>query len=279
MKKYLNLAALLVAIASYGGIVGGTLSVHAQSITLEQRATMQQSLDVLKAKLVNLEMQQGVVPQGDEVSADAAPVVVATPSVTLGGSDVVQLEAALSSFAETLTALQTKIAEDPQYMAVNEAAFVATLQGIGNTLASIGAQLENSDLAMAAPQAAAPAPAQVMPSMNPNPAAATQNPGSNVVPAANNGSAPIVNAPAQTAQASNAFSLGKLNWPLIVVIVLVLAAIAIWLFWDTEEKVVAVKTVANAPQKPMQPFVPQPSATVSQSPLSATIAPQQRKSA
>src|SRR4051812_44619096 len=101
MKKYLTLAALMVAIASYGGI---TSLAHAQSASATDQAAIQQSLDVLKAKLVNLEAQQGLPIQGDGGSPAVVPGQVATPIVvttapvtvmaqpTLSASDVASLK-------------------------------------------------------------------------------------------------------------------------------------------------------------------------------------------
>jgi hypothetical protein len=287
MKKYIVLAAVIVAIVSFGGIT----AVHAQTLTPAERVAMQQSLDVLKAKLVNLQMQQGMVPQGDDqlannASVSAAPVMTQTQ---LSADNILALKQTLITFATTLQNLQTRIAQDPQFLTTNQASVLASLQGIATTLATIGTEVQSGNLAATTPSQPSQGIAQTTP--NSGQTGGTQSTGNTTpttgsnVPAQSTNNTPA-NTPAQTAQASNSFSLGKLNWPLIVVIILIVAAIAIWLFWDTEEEKTVVKTVANAPQKPMQPFtVNQSSVTQNlpansgqQPPLVAPM-PQQRKSA
>ncbi|HVO28931.1 MAG TPA: hypothetical protein VMT81_03045 [Candidatus Paceibacterota bacterium] len=275
MKKTMILAALFMAIASYGG---NTIPAHAQALTPAQTAALQQQLDVAKAQLVQLEMQQGMVPQGDSAlpGAPATTVAPAAPSaaMTLSASDLTAIRTALSSLAGALTALQAKIAEDPQLATQNGPAMVAALQGIGNTVAVIGTELTGSNIAMSAPQPSQPqtsgaSVAQVSPAMGSSnggagtaqatmPAAGGNPVAANTVPEAS--TTPIANAApqAQTAQASSAFSFGNLNWPLVAVIILIIAAIVIWLWWDDSEdkgkkKPVAPKAppVAPAPQKPV----------------------------
>ena len=299
MKKYLTLAALIVAIASYGGITVANAQT-AQSLTPAERAAAQQSLDVLKAKLINLEMQQGAIPAGDDAISNNTAVSAATPVVTnstvtspatsLSASEVASLNSALTAFATTLQVLQTRIAQDPNFLSANQQSVMASLQGIATTLASIGTEVSNANIASTHPsQPGNIAQANPRTSRSAGSAGSAQTGGTTVTPSTQSNEttpAPAVTTPANTApQTASAFSFSKLNWPLIVVIILIVAAIAIWLFWDTEEQKPAVKTVATAPQKPMQPFVPpQPmnntgAPSNGQSPLSATMNPQQRKSA
>lgn len=298
IKKYLTLAALIIAIASYGGITVANAQT-AQSLTPAERAAAQQSLDVLKAKLINLQMQQGVVPAGDDAISNntavsaAAPVAVATPTVaspatSLSASEVASLNNALTAFATTLQVLQTRIAQDPNFLSANQQSVMASLQGIATTLASIGTEVSNANIAATHPSQPGNI-AQANPGTSRSAGSAAQTGGTTVAPSTQSNEttpAPAATTPTNAApQTASAFSFSKLNWPLIVVIILIVAAIAIWLFWDTEETKPAVKTVATAPQKPMQPFTPpQPvnnSGTPSggQPPLSATMNPQQRKSA
>src|ERR1700722_3950285 len=74
--------ALFVVFASYGGNI---LSAHAQSLTSSQQATLQQQLDDAKAQLVQLQMQEGQVPEGDSAlpGATTTATMTVTPAVTI----------------------------------------------------------------------------------------------------------------------------------------------------------------------------------------------------
>ena len=265
MKKTLILSTLLIVMASYGG---SALLANAQSLTPAQTAAIQQQLDVAKAQLVQLEMQEGMIPQGDNdlpataaIAATQASAPVQTmAAMTLSASDVVAMNTALTSLTAVLVSLQTKIAQNPQFATTNGQDVISALQGIGNTLASIVTEAKNGNIAMAAPQGLQASGSQSVAQTAPVTAVNTQVPAAVAGPAT---LAAITPAPAavvpQTAQASSAFSFGALNWPLIIVIILIVAAIAIWLWWDDGEEVKrpVVKLASTQPQRPLQPtFAP-----------------------
>jgi hypothetical protein len=311
MKKKLIIAALFaaVAMASYGG---NALVTHAQTAP-SNTAALQQQLDDAKAQLIQLEMQAGQVPAGDNGTATAQPTVVSSaPTVTLSAADISEMNTALTALAGVLTNLQTQIAENPQFVTTNGPAVIGALQGISNTIASIGTEMAGANVAMSAMPStgstgsmgstgvaqANPAttgnigsgattpttqPSQVAQT---NPAATTPT----TVNSAPANTAPVATVPS-TAQASSAFSFSKLNWPLIIVIILIVAAIAIWLWWDDgeEKKPVVARSNSPAPQKSVQQPLQSTTTQVSinsqgqnanrqpassQTPLSSAVAPQ-----
>src|SRR5581483_9549687 len=123
MKKTLLLAALFVAIASLGGSTLQPASAHAQSLTPDQASTMQQQLTVLKAKLINLQMQEGIVPAGDaELPGASASVSASAPAATtLSTSDLAAVQTALTALKSMLVSIQSAIAANPQIVTQNQA--------------------------------------------------------------------------------------------------------------------------------------------------------------
>ena len=330
MTKKFTIAAIFaaVAMASYGG---SALLANAQvatgAMTPSQNASLQQQLDNAKAELIQLEMQAGQVPAGDNSlpGATTAPVTVtvtpAAPTTALNSADIAEMDTALTALANMLGTLETRISSNPQFITSNGAAVVSVLQGISNSVASIGTEITGATVAMNNPAIAPTTPtvtsqpstgsAMAQGSGAANGAAGsagTSQPSATTQPsqvAQTNPSQTTPPTPAATTnptpattntETASSFSLGKLNWPLIVVIILVVAAIAIWLWWDdSDEKKPVVKSTSPAPQKPIQhqpqttmnvsatsgsgsasvsASVNRPQPSPSQTPLSSAVSPQ-----
>jgi hypothetical protein len=285
MKKLIISVWTFVAIASFGGNI---LPVHAATLTPTEQATLQQSLDAMKAQLLQLESQQA--------AAQASSPVVSGAKLSL--TDSAAVNTALTSLAVALTNLQATIQNNPQIATANAQGISLALQGIGKTLVMIGTTVVtgNNSIASTAPAPSSPKPASA-PSVAMNTPAPTPTPSTGIQPligATGNGT-PAATTPsaapqsAQVAQVSNAWSLKDIAWPYVAVGILVILAIALWLWWPSEEEDNAKgkKIVPMVPAKPEQPPVTilassgkpisqTPSAPAPQTPLSAAVsAPQQ----
>lgn len=194
------------------------ISAHAQTLTQADASSLQASVDALKAKFAELQAQAGV--QRPPVLRQAPPISEA---------DARSLNSALSALAGVLTTLQSEFSANPGFAAQNSGGVIIALQGIGNTLAMIGTSLQGAPSASvaAAPKAGKPTIAQA-PAASPLPSdgANTQSKEEAPLP---------VSIPA-TAEVSSAWSLRNFNWPLVAAVVLIVAAIALWLWWPTKEK-------------------------------------------
>jgi hypothetical protein len=253
MKKLFVSVFCLVAIASFGGIIA---SAHAQtaSLTPAEAAALQQELSTLKAKLLELQAQaaaqQSAQPAGSggvmsSPAAQGSSLTLTGP--VLSAQDVASLSSALTLLATALQNLQAQFAANPSLATGHETAVLATLQGIGLTLSSIGNAITNAPVAAAAPAPAAATPSPVAQS---SPSAAPSK-GTAASPTPEGSLAtPSANATPEIAQMGTTFSLNNLNWPLIVVIILILAAIASWLFWPGEGDATRRMARARTPAPP-----------------------------
>src|SRR5581483_8302465 len=106
-----------------------TLFAHAQTVGSDQ-ATLQQQLELMKAKLQLLQLQEvqaGGAPTTDNApaavpAATPAPVqaqVEVQPAATISAPDAAALNAALSSLATTLVSLQSAMQQNPQFLTEN----------------------------------------------------------------------------------------------------------------------------------------------------------------
>jgi len=260
MKKLLFAAALLLAVASYGGKI--TAVAHADTMTPEQNAALQQTLEVLKAKLVNLEMQAGQVPQGDaagaSVTATASPSPVSVPSQTGAGisaTESASISSALGTLVTALSNLNATLMAHPEMVAANQVQIAAVLGGMTNTLASINSEIATGGASNIASNV--PAPSQsgsqsagnpVAVSAQPTPApiaASTPSTPAASTPAATTPTTPTITqvagntSQAPTAQTANIFSSSwnfvKSHWPTFTIILLVIAILLI-LFWPQKEE-------------------------------------------
>lgn len=240
MKKLLTILFVFVAIASFGGNIAVT---KADTLTPAQAAAFQQTLDSLKAKLLDLQAQANAQASSQPPVVSGAPLTLQNGAV-LSSLDAASLRSTLTLLATALTNLQLTIAQNPQLTAGREGVVLLTLKGIGTTLASIGTTITGSSpVAIATPNAPA------TPAAPPTETAPLLSAGGESSPAA----ATPANAAPQTAQAGSSWSFKNLNWPLVVIIVLVLIAVALWLFWPGEEDRGRTKRKA-APQ--LQPSAP-----------------------
>lgn len=252
MKKILIFGIVFVAIASIGGNRINIISAHAETLTPAQAASLQASLDVLKAKLVTLEAEANARHSSPAVSG--APLALQATPLSLSNADVASLRGALTALAGMLTELGAKFSANPQFAAQNSGAVLTALQGIGNTLAMIGTSLGSSNFASGASpaviaQAAPPASPISMPAPQPK---GTPFSASNPVAIVSG-----ANDRAQTAEVSSAWSLGKLNWPLVAVTLLALAAMVLWLWWPASEnsKNSTKKSASPVPARAAQPTI------------------------
>jgi len=296
MKKLLFTAlALLLAAAGFGGSIH---AVHAQTLSSSDAASLEQSLAVTRARLVNLEMQEGIVPAaGDDqllaqalpgsVSAPSAPTTVVTPATNLSASDKAAIVTALGSLAQALQGLQSELAANPQIATTNSAQIVGQLQTIGNTLAAIVSTVESGQGTGAVATTPTPAPVAVNNPAPKTPAVAQSNPGStskapSAAPTQTQTPTPQASTPAaqpatqNTAQASSIWSFAKSHWPTITIILLIVLMLVI-LFWPHEDdEPMTAKSAPNragpGPAKPMNSQQPNSSTTVVRAPAS-TVAP------
>ncbi len=230
MKKLFITLFFVVAIASFGGILGPFTARADNTLTPAQAAVMQQALNTMKAELRELQAQAA--------AQTGAPTLAPTPAV-LGSSltpeNAASLANVLSLLTTALTGLQSSLARNPQIIAGHEGAILSTLKGVGTTLAMIGATLAGNPsaapLAVSSPSAvtAAPVPQAQVQAPTPTPETPTQ-----VMPQTSGATNPENTLP-QIAQVGTTWSLWNLNWPLIGVIALVVIAVLTWLFWPGGE--------------------------------------------
>jgi hypothetical protein len=282
MKKILFFAVLAVALAGYGVHAG---IANAQTVTSSgtNSATLEQQLQVAKATLVNLEMQQGMIPQGDDqLGGNATPSVTqAQPQQTqttsgLSRNEISAFENTLATLVETLSQLNASLIANPNMTASQTTAVATTLGGMKSTLvamaATISADEAASPIAMAAPvtsvpttgmTATTPVPAQAAPSAPAITATTVASPTTATAPAT---AAATVNPVQATAQASSIWSSAKAHWPAIVIILLVIVILAI-LFWpESDEK------EAATPVTTQTTTTPKTTATTATSSVSAAVA-------
>ena len=302
MKRWLILAGLIVAIASIGG---NSLVAHAQTaattqtLTPAQTATIQQQLDVAKAELSDLEMQAGMVPNGDGGLPSVIPASIAgtgsqstspvatTPapaaSAELSAAQVSAFQGTLSTLAATLTQLGASVAANTTLTPSQDASVAVTLNGMQSTLVAMANTIANAGNTSVPATAPASAPVAVAPVagspvavITPTPVTAPSTPAT--TPSVTAPSTPTVaetqpttaNTVPQAAQASSLWSFTKAHWPTIVIILLVIAILAI-LFWPEKETVRTVSSATSGSGKPKS--APTQSVTVNQSTASSPARP------
>lgn len=258
MKKLIIFLFVFVAIASFGGILRPAHAHADNSLTPAEAATLQQSLDAMKAKLLELQTEANA-----QVNVPALPPTLNV--ATLSAEDKASLRNALALLASALTNLETSLAQNPQLATGREQAVLTALKGIGATLSSIGTTLGGQAIA------ATPVPTSIaspVAQSAPAPSEGTMTPLADTSPAARESALTSpANASPATAQVGSSWSLKNLNWPLVIVIVLVIAAVALWLFWPGEEEkekkqkptVVMNTTRPMAPLQAPMPTVAMPS--------------------
>ncbi len=279
MKKIFFFAVLAVAIAGYGMHTGVANAQTTGAAAPTDTSTLVQELQVAKATLLNLEMQEGMIPQSDNqlaLGATAQPVAIAQSAQStqtasgLSASEISFFSNELAALTNSLSQLNAVVAANPNMSTDQEVSVVATLGSIKDALIAMSTAIardeQSAPVAVAAPSAGAAgngiaankgatatAPSQVAqtspatPATTAAPAAAAPATATNVVQA--------------TAQASSVWSFTKTNWPVIVIIVLVIAILAI-LFWPEKEEIQPAKTTSTPPVKPVaSPTTVSPSVT------------------
>lgn len=252
MKKLLFLAALVLAIGSYGGHIN---PAHAQTLTPAQTAALQQQLQVAKATLANLEMQAGAVPAGDNgMSTVAQPATTTQPAAgQLSQAEISSFQGTLNALATTLSQLNTSLATNSTLTPAQEQAVQSTLNGMQSTLVAMANTVSGSNTASGnVPPTVAGTPSQstglaqntqpsnmaTTPSVKTSPVAVAST--TATTPAVTAQITPSTEAP-QTAQASSLWSFTKSHWPTIAIILLILAILII-LFWPEKEVVTTIST-------------------------------------
>jgi hypothetical protein len=244
MKKLFFFATLTLVLAGFGMQTG---TVHAQTLTTNaapiSNTALEQELQVAKATLVNLEMQQGMIPAGEGQITTGATAAGLTPT------EVDYFTGLLSRLTSSLSQLEATVAANPNMNATQVASISSTLGGMKGTLLAMTTQIaqdENgSPIAMTSPAATTAAPSRVARTA-PVKTLATIS-----APAATTAAATSTNTVQATAQASSIWSFTKTNWPVIVIILLVIAILAI-LFWPENEAKAPSKTAppSSAPSAP-----------------------------
>ena len=292
MKKTFVSVLAFVAIASFGGIALLPFSAQA-ALTPAQAASVQATLNTVEAELAQLEAQENVSPT--VVSGATLTLVPATAVTGVSTGNLAAAESALSSLVTALSGLETTIANTPQLTPTEAQGVSAALQGVSNTLATISTIVSGGSVASASPAPAGSATPTTPVASVPTAPLAMSAPSTPTTPAITP-AAPTDNVlPAPTAQAASSWSFKDLNWPFIVVGILVVAAIALWLWWPSDEEDGGSKgkrkdasgtpvKPAQAPQMPKATIVTSTSTTKSvvmtsapQTPLSAAISTQAQK--
>jgi hypothetical protein len=264
MKKIFFFAVLAVALAGFGMQAG---TVHAQSMTATaapvSNAQLEQELQVAKATLINLEMQQGIIPASDDqmtagTGTTAQPISVAQPTVLgLSPTEVSYFNGVLSELTSSLAQLEGIIVANPNLNTTQLASISTTLDGMKGTLLAMSTQIaqdeNSSNIAMTAPSTGIVAGASTT-----TPAQVAQTAPANT-PATTPAAATSTNTVQATTQPSSVWSFTKANWPVIVIILLVIAILAI-LFWPESEAKTPVKTVSY-PSAPSAPKAAAPATT------------------
>ncbi len=265
MKKTIFFAVLAVMFAGFGLQTG---TVHAQTA---DTAALKQQLDVAHATLVNLEMRAGMIPQGDTQIAESIPATsqpsqAAAVTVTTGltESQIAYFDGVLTQLGTMLSELNTAIAANPTMDQAQLSAVASTLGTMKDTVSAITVQIAQDEQANASVAITSP----LTPSQTAAPTAGTgSNASAPTVTAQATSSAPAgaavtaavntANPAAATAQASSFWSFTKSNWPVLAIIVLVIAILAI-LFWpEKEAKAPVVKSSGAAPSSKPASVQPQ----------------------
>lgn len=266
MKKYFFFAVLAVALAGFG-MHASIASAQTVTSSPSDNAAMQQELQVAKATLINLEMQEGVIPQGDDqLSSNAAPTVTSS-GTGLSASQISAYEDTLATLVGTLSQLNATLSANPNMSTSQLATIETTLSGMQGTVSAMVSSIAANEAANTSPIAMttpAPAPAATTPApAGASPAApvTAANPATTSAPTA---AATAATNPVQaTAQASSIWSFTKAHWPAIAIIILVIVILAI-LFWPEKTGTVTPATTTTA-GKP----APSVSAAVASAPSSA----------
>lgn len=260
MKKYFVFAVLAIAMAAFAR----TGIVHAQTATTTSAntATEQQQLDVAKATLINLEMQAGMTPQGDDQLGTGAVLGASTTTVPstmtattgLSTSQVSYFEGALSQLVSSLAQLNATLQANPNMSSAQLSAIATTLGGMQSTVSNLTTQIAQDEqggapVAVTNPSTTGNTGTTGATATTGNTGVAQANPGQTATGTATAPATTTVTNPVQTtAQAGSIWSFAKSNWPVIVIIVLVIAILAI-LFWpegDGKKPGAPTSTVSTA---------------------------------
>jgi len=297
MKKILFLTFLALAMASFGSV----FPAHAQTVTISAPAsapaatdaTLQQQLELMKAKLQLLELQQmqdnqtptapvampatnnSAAATGATLQLQAAAAVPAQTAAGISPDDAAALNTALSALTATLQSLQTAIASNPQFLTENGPVVARSLSNIEGSLAAVLVSMQGGTTPafeaytqtlaarQAVPNAPAPKAVAVGHGAAASPAAADQG---SLLPSVDS-ITQTANVPANSQNAAVAESAlsGKNRLPAVIVGVILLAMIAI-LVWgrgtgelelETVKSAPAPKNPAPAKPAPVMPVIPE----------------------
>jgi hypothetical protein len=238
MKKFVLSFLLLFLLGGFGSFIIGTAHAADTAMTPAEAATLSQSLQVLKAKLLDLQAQAAAQAQTQtQVQAQTiapAPVVAQTVVVP-ATQNVATVAANLQTLTAAFAKLNQSIAANPGALTpANRTALQSILGGMRASLIAMNQSLVGGGAATGQSVALAPTTA-VSPSVTPAaPAAspvasisaqAVPSVGTQVQPAAITA---VTNPAPQTAQASSQFPLSR-GWMVTLgIIVILLIIYAIW---------------------------------------------------
>lgn len=284
MKKLFVLTFLAIAIASFGPIMA---SAHAQTVTSDQ-ATLQQQLELMKAKLQLLQLQQMQAGQnqasvpavqdntpaatGATVQLQAQPVAQTQANLNISSDDAAALNAALSALATTLVSLQSAIQGNPQFLAQNGPVIAQSLSGIEGSLTAVLTSMRNGPAGNAAFETytqtlaqrqtagenAAPLVA-VNPQKTAKPQGGSQTPNQgSLLPSVDSITQPANAENNQTAAVTASALGGKNRLPAIIVGIILLAMVAILVWGRGGEELATAKTGGGRNTPKSTPVVPVP---------------------
>jgi hypothetical protein len=145
MKKFVLSSLLFLLIGSFGGTI--LLTTHADTLSPAEAAALSQSLDVMKAKLLDLQAQ----------TAAQAALPATADTATLSAQDIATMNTALQALGAALGQLGQTVAADPSALTENNrTALQSILGGVSASLFAMNQTLAGTG-ASAAPIAIAPA--------------------------------------------------------------------------------------------------------------------------
>ncbi|MDR3582731.1 MAG: hypothetical protein P4L67_05650, partial [Candidatus Pacebacteria bacterium] len=251
-------AVMAVAMAGFVIPTGAVRAQATDTPATVSTATLLQELQVAKATLLNLQMKEGMIPQGDDQTSPgttAQPVTVAQPVPATSGltaSEIVHFNEILSQLAGSLLQLAQVVNAHPAMTPAQTASIATALNGMKGALLSMSTEIAQDEggapIAIATPSTGVVAGASTAaPSQTAQTPAAATPAASASTPAVTAEATPATNSAQAGTKLSSVWSFTKANWPVIVIILLVIAILAI-LFWPEKEAKTSAKTAASAPK-------------------------------
>lgn len=234
--------------------------VHAQTVaataTSVDNAALEQQLQVAKATLINLEMQNGMTPAaGDNQITPGTTAQPVTATSGLSASEVSYFNGVLSQLTSSLSELEATIVANPNMDSAQIASISATLGGMKTSLVSMTNEIAQDEQGSSVVAITSPAATTGTANAAATDAATSSKTAQQTVAAADSATPTGAQATSTAknsihvaAQMSSVWSFTKTNWPVILIILLVIAILMI-LFWPENESGTSVKSTTNADTK------------------------------